>query len=717
MKTLETTGRPWTRPQQSSSTLLLSNKVDPRHLDRDAVVYVRQSSARQVTENRESTEMQYRLRERAVALGWSEAAVVVIDDDLGQSGTSVAGRPGFQRLLAEVSLDHVGIILGIEMSRLARNNRDWHQLLELCGVFSTLLADADGVYDPCDYNDRLLLGLKGTMSEAELHVLQGRLTAGQKNKARRGELFSHPPIGYIRSNDSLVIEPDEQARGAVQLIFEKFAQLGSVAAVLKFLVNRSVQIGVRDHRGRQKGELSWRRPNIATLTNMLHHPVYAGAYVYGRRSSDPRKRIPGRPGTGRAWTAPGDWSVLIHDALPAYITWDQYDANQNRMRENSTKFGRGAPRGSSLLTGLVVCGRCGRRMSVSYAGKSNARFTCDMARNHFGEPQCQALSAGSLESLVERQVLTAMEPASLELSLQAADRIEADRQRLERHHRQTVERASFEVERAWRQYTAVEPENRLVTRELERRWEEALRAHRLATDELDRLRREHPSRLHEEDRDRIRVLANDIPALWHALSTGGADRQEIARQLIDRVEVTVLDRTERVDVVLHWAGGFQSREEIRRPVSSYSQLHDVESLLSRVVELKRQGFSHREVAQHLNEEGFHAPRGEQFTEVMASFLWQRACRDGRVSHPLSLPANEWRGRDLSTRVDVPASTLNTWRRRGWIHARNASGRWIYWANDVELDRLLRLRKHPRPTLQRVPCELTRPTGQPPWSDE
>jgi DNA invertase Pin-like site-specific DNA recombinase len=659
--------------------------------------------------------MQYRLRERATALGWSDTAVVVIDDDLGQSGTSIAGRPGFQRLLAEIGLDHVGIILGIEMSRLARSNRDWHQLLELCGVFGTLLADADGVYDPCDYNDRLLLGLKGTMSEAELHVLQSRLTAGQKNKARRGEFFTHPPIGYIRSNDKLVLEPDEQARGVVQLIFEKFAQLGAVAAVLRFFVNHSVRIGVRDHRGPQKGELTWRRPNLATLTNLLHHPVYAGAYVYGRRSTDPRKRLPGRPGTGRAWAASDDWQVLIHDALPAYISWDQYEANQKRMRENSTKFGRGAPRGASLLTGLVTCGRCGRRMSVSYAGTRKARFTCDAARNHFGDPQCQALSADSLEALVERQVLAALDPASLELSLQAADRIEADRERLEQNHRQAIERASFEVERAWRQYTAVEPEHRLVARELEHRWEEALRARRLAEDELELLRRGCPSQLHEGDRDRIQALANDIPALWHASSTSGADRQEIARQLIDRVDVTVLDGTERVDVVLHWAGGFQSRAEIHRPVSSYLQLHDVESLLSRVVELKRQGFSHREVAQHLNAEGFHAPRGDQFSEAMASFLWQRARREGRVPHPSSPAVNEWRGRDLSARVNVPASTLNTWRRRGWIHARRVANRWIYWADDAELARLLRLRKHPRPASRRVPRELLRPVGQPRWA--
>src|SRR5271157_1712752 len=354
----------------------LSSKVLSRHLDRMALVYLRQSSPRQVAENRESTEMQYRLQDRAVGLGWPQSRVLLIDDDLGQSGQSIAGRPGFQRVLAEVGLDHVGIILGIEMSRLARSCRDWHQLLELCAVFGTLLGDADGVYDPCDYNDRLLLGLKGTMSEAELHVLRGRLEAGQKNKARRGQLFTHAPIGYMRLPDGeLALEPDEQARGVVKLIFAKFAELGSACAVLRYLRERQIRVGMRPHRRAEQGQLVWRRPNSATLQGMLHHPIYAGAYVYGRRTSDPRKRIPGRRGTGRAWAAPEDWQVLLKDQLPAYITWEQYETNQRRLRDNSSKFGRGAPRnGCAVLGGLVVCGRCGRRMNVCYPDRSNARF-------------------------------------------------------------------------------------------------------------------------------------------------------------------------------------------------------------------------------------------------------------------------------------------------------------------------------------------------------
>lgn len=740
MKTLEAirelpcvpreSARPDACAMASPQAAWLSSKVQGRHLDRLAVVYVRQSSAKQVTENRESTEMQYRLGDRAVALGWSASRVLVIDDDLGQSGQSILGRPGFQRLLAEVGLDHVGVILGLEMSRLARSCRDWHQLLELCAAFGTLLGDADGVYDPCDYNDRLLLGLKGTMSEAELHVLQGRLTAGQRNKARRGELFSHAPIGYVRLREGgLQREPDEQARGVVQLIFDKFAQLGSASAVLHYLKEHAILVGVRPHRGIERDQLVWRRPNRATLLGMLHHPVYAGAYVYGRRMTNPRKRVPGRRGSGRAWAPADQWDVLLRDQLPAYILWEQFQANQVRLRENSTKYGRGAALGGgSLLSGIVTCGRCGKHMSVSYADRSKARFTCDAARNQWGEPQCQALTARPLETLVVRQLLLALEPASLELSLAAAERIEGERKRLERHHQQNVERAAHEAERAWRQYTQVEPEHRLVVRELERRWETMLAGQRAAEEALDQFRREQPTRLSDAERQRIGELATNVPALWQAETSAQSDRQAIVRQLVERVEVTVINGTERVDVAICWAGGYKSQHEIRRAVSSYRRLAEGQRVLERVSELKQQGMPHAEVARCLNAERFRAPRGDHFTVPMVTFLCHRSRqagllpalsatqRNGEITDkPTTGPLDFWRGASLSQRLNLPATTLNTWRRRGWVHARDCGGHWMYWVDAAELNRLRKLQHYPRQRLHAVPRELTTPVGKPPWS--
>ena len=357
-----------------------SPKLQPWHFDRSAVVYVRQSTPQQVLDHQESTARQYALADRAVAFGWSRDRVVIIDDDLGQSGQSAEGRLGFQRLLAEVALDHVGLILGLEMSRLARSCKDWHQLLELCARFRTLLADADGLYDPTDYNDRLLLGLKGTMSEAELHILKERMYQGKLNKARRGELYGPPPIGYIRIDGGPpTLDPDEQVQAVVRLIFDQFDRQGTLHGILRYLVHHGIRLPVRPHFGPHRGELQWRRPSRETLQNLMHHPIYAGAYRYGHRALDPRRQQPGRPGTGRQSLAPEECPVLIRDHLPAYITWERFCTNQERLASNRARHeAAGAPReGAALLGGLLRCGRCGRRMRVCYGGvKGQPWYDC-----------------------------------------------------------------------------------------------------------------------------------------------------------------------------------------------------------------------------------------------------------------------------------------------------------------------------------------------------
>lgn len=686
----------------------LSTKIVSQHLERLAIVYVRQSSTRQVEENIESTQLQYQLVDRAVALGWPRERVIVIDDDLGISGRTIEGRAGFQRLLAEVSLEHAGLVLGIEMSRLARSCRDWHQLLELCAVFATLLADADGVYDPRDHNDRLLLGLKGTMSEAELHVLQGRLRAGQLNKARRGEFFTHAPVGYVRTQDTLALEPDDQARSVVQLIFAKFAELESMSGVLSYLRDHGILIGLRDHRGVNKGQLQWRRANQATLLGILHHPVYAGAYVYGRRETNPRKVVPGRPGCGRRWARPEDWDVLIHDKLPAYISWEQWQKNQQKLRENSAKWGGGAPRGTSLMAGRVVCGRCGRRMSISYSGQSKARFTCDMSRNQWREGQCQAFNARPLEELVEKQLLYAVSPASIELSLQAAQHIEADRAQVERRYQQTVERARYQSGLARSRYEAVDPANRLVAAELERRWEAGLVAQKEAEEALDRFRHQQPSRLTAAEAAAIQALSSDIPQLWNASTTSGVDRQKILRALLDEIVVEVLGQSERVRVTLRWAGGFESHHEIRRAVGKFEKLECADQIRARLVELKQDGYSHPAVAAVLNAEGFHATSGGPLTTPIISQLCRKLRSKGLQLDPASGSASRWTLASLARRLRMKQETLSTWRRRGWVHADRIGERWIYWADAEELSRLTQLvGYHPR-RLKQTPAKLTTP---------
>jgi DNA invertase Pin-like site-specific DNA recombinase len=452
---------------------LRTEKLHSWHRERLAVVYVRQSTPQQVLDHQESTRLQYGLTSRAQALGWATNRILVIDDDLGKSGASAQGRVGFQRLVSEVSLDHVGIIFGVEMSRLARSNKDWHQLLELCALFHTLIADLDGIYDPAIYNDRLLLGLKGTMSEAELHILKQRMYQGRLSKARRGELQFALPVGYVWSpTGEIQFDPDEQVQQVVQLIFRKFGELGTLGGLVRYLAHNQIQLGVRVREGASKGELVWRRPNRATLQTMLKHPLYAGSYAYGRRREDPRRKQPERPRTGRVVMAEKEWLVLLPNHCPAYISLEQYERNQERLQANRARADAvGAVRqGSALLAGLVVCARCGCRLTVHYddGGARLHTYECVERWTHYGEPKCQHLAGPCLDTFVSQLVLLALEPAALELSLTATERVEQERAELDRLWQQRRERAAYEVERAARQYQTVEPEHRLVARTLER---------------------------------------------------------------------------------------------------------------------------------------------------------------------------------------------------------------------------------------------------------
>jgi DNA invertase Pin-like site-specific DNA recombinase len=363
------------------------------------------------------------LVERAIAWGWSPERVIVIDEDQGQSGQSIATRLGFQRLLAEVSVDHVGLILGLELSRLARSNKDWHQLLELCAIFGTLLADADGLYDPTDYHDRLLLGLRGMMNEAELSILKGRMHEGRRNKAQRGDLLNHPPMGYVRGTDGAYhLDPDEQAQRVVRLIFDAFEHQGSLHGLLRSLVAHEIRLPIRPHKGGNRGQLAWHRPNRMTLQNVVHHPISAGAYRWGSRKIDPRKQQPGRPNTGKTVNPPESCEVFIKDRFPASISWQRFEAMQQRLaNKRSLAQAQGAPReGPSLLGGLLRCGRCGRRLAPSSSGKANyLRYTCLRATIDDGAPGCLSVSGAFLDDWVVAQLMAVLQPASLALSIAA----------------------------------------------------------------------------------------------------------------------------------------------------------------------------------------------------------------------------------------------------------------------------------------------------------
>lgn len=699
----------------------VGSKLRDHHLRRQAMVYVRQSHPQQVVEHVESTARQYALVDRAIAYGWVPERVIVIDEDQGQSGQSMATRLGFQRLLAEVSLDHVGLILGLELSRLARSNKDWHQLLELCAIFGTLLADADGLYDPTDYNDRLLLGLRGMMNEAELYILKGRMHEGRRNKAKRGELLNHPPMGFVRGSDGdYHLDPDEQARRVVGLIFDVFEQQGSLHGLLRYLVAHDIRLPIRPHRGVNRGQLEWHRPNRMTLQNVLHHPIYAGAYRWGYRQVDPRKQQPGRPNTGRTVTPLESCEVLIKDRFPTYISWERFESIQQRLANNrSIAQAQGAPReGPSLLGGLLVCGRCCRRLMPAYSGKGNRlRYTCMRATIDYGSPGCLSLSGVFLDDFVVEQLMAVLKPASLELSIAAEQALRAERAQLETHWQQRLERAHYGAERAARQYRVVEPENRLVARELERQWEEALRHEQHEQEAYKRFCREQPPELTPRKRDAIRRLAQDLPGLWAAPETTAQDRQEIVRLLLEQVTVDVQGDKEQVDVTLHWAGGVESRHWVIRPVARYEQLSTYPRLLARIDTLRHDGMSFEQIAEHLNREGFYPPkRSDHFNGGMIARLLSRRGLYGPRPRAMGeagvLEPYEYWLSDLARELNLPRITLYKWQHLGWVHSRKAAealGRLALWADEDELERLRQLRLYKRQWPEpRYPATLTTP---------
>lgn len=707
----------------SDMTLSLSSpKIRAWHLERKAIVYIRQSTAQQVLDHRESADRQYGLVHRAAALGWPQGGVEVVDEDQGRSGQTAEGRLGFQYLLAEIGLDHVGIVFGLEMSRLARSNKDWHQLLELCAIFRTLLADQDGLYDPTDYNDRLLLGLKGTMSEAELHVLRSRMYQGLLNKARRGEVFNHPPAGYVKlPAGGFALDPDEQVQGVIRLLFDQFERHGSINGLLHYLVAHHIRMPIRPLGGPNRGQLEWRRPNRVTLQFLLHHPIYAGYYRWGHRACDPRRKVGGRPGTGRAVRSPGECLVLLGGRCPAYITAERFWANQQRLQANRAASLKGVRHGPSLLGGLLVCARCGRHLLVGYTNAGRGlRYSCARGRADYGEPLCQSLSGQRLDALVSDQVLTALQPAALELHLAAAADVARERQRLHEHWQQQLERARYEADRAARQYQAVEPENRLVARALERRWEEALAEQRRLTEEYERFCRSQPASLSAAEQEQIRSLTRDIPRLWHADTTTAAERQRVIRFLIERIEVGVQGETDRVEVAIRWAGGFVSRHTLARPVQRYEQLADYTRLRERIAELRGAGKSMAAVAERLNQEGFRPPkRAARFSSGMVAGFLAKGGRSGPRPAALSaaglLQAGEWLLTDLARHLGMPSATVHRWRQVGWVHARKLpvpGGHWALWADAAELQRLARLRKHHRARRdQPIPTELTTPNAR------
>jgi len=541
-------------------------KITPDHLARGAFIYVRQSTVDQLANNHESRLRQYGLADRARALGWTD--VTVIDDDLGRSGSGVS-RPGFERLLAAICEGRVGAVFAIEASRLARNGRDWHTLIEFCGLVGTVIVDEDGTYEPRHPNDRLLLGMKGTMSELELSLLRARSMEALKQKAQRGELFFTVAVGYVKvGHDKIEMDPDLRVREAIGLVFTRFAEMQSIRQVFLSLRGDQIELPYINSKSSGQHQLLWKLPVYATVNNLLTNPVYAGAYAFGRTGSrvtieNGRKRILRGYRKDRS-----DWAVLLVDHHEGYLSWPDYERNQRLIADNANGKGmmvRGAVRkGEALLTGLLRCGHCGRRLLVSYNGTKGdvGRYNCDATRSNPGADPCISFGALRVDEAVGAEIVRLLQPLGVEAAVHAITECEHQSGEKQRQFELALEQARYEAARARRQYDTVDPDNRLVAGELERRWNTALAAVRALEEELEALLRQRPAALSAEERQRLLQMGADLEAAWHHPAANAVTRKRIIRVVLREVVARVED--DQIQLLLHWQGGDHTRLTVRK---------------------------------------------------------------------------------------------------------------------------------------------------------
>jgi DNA invertase Pin-like site-specific DNA recombinase len=646
------------------------SKVTAAHLARTAYLYVRQSTLRQVINNSESTTRQYALRQRAIALGWPAEQIVTIDRDQGHSGASAADREGFQHLVAEVGMGRAGIVLGLEVSRLARNNADWHRLLEICALADTLICDEDGLYDPANFNDRLLLGLKGTMSEAELHFIRARLRGGQLSKARRGELPMPLPVGLVTDPaGNVVLDPDAGVQHAIRHLFATYARTGSARAVVQAFNTEGLLFPARVRFGPHKGELAWMPLKHWRVLRTLHNPRYAGAFVYGRR----RERK-GPDGKTFHETLPRDqWTALIPDAHPGYITWEQFEHNQTRLAANAQAYGTDraagpAREGPALLQGLAICGRCGRRMTVRYHQRRGVQvpdYQCVGESIQAGAPRCLTVPGAGVDAAISQLLLDTVTPLALEVALTVQAELEARADEADALRRSHVERARHRAELARRRYLAVDPDNRLVADSLEADWNDALRQLQAAQDDYER-NAATAAALSDEHKTRIRALASDFPTLWSDPHTPQRERKRMARLLIDDV---TLAKTDHIHLHVRFRGGQTTSLTIPIPPTGWKARQtepQTFALLDRLLD----DHTDAESADALNAAGHRSGEGKAFTRTIVLHL--------RRSNGLPSHAERLRARGMLTlgeiaqRLGVHTSTIKAWHRAGLLVSHKAN---------------------------------------------
>ena len=648
-----------------------SEKITPWHLERLAVVYLRQSSARQVRENFRSTERQYALAEEAARLGWESERIVVVDGDLGISGrfSDTRVRKGYAQLVSRVCLGEVGAIFGLEVSRLARSNAETQRLLEFCALTDTLVVDTDGVYDLKDFNDRLLLGLKGQMSEAELHIITSRLQGAKRAAAERGELRFPLPVGYVHDDEgNTIIDPDEEVQAAIGDLFRAFEQSGSAYRVVAAFKGR--RFPKRAYGGAWAGELRWGELTHPRVLAVLANPCYAGAYVFGRYRSRRTVRPDGTITTAVTELPRAEWPVLIHDHHPGYITWEQYLANERRLAANDTRAGqRPAREGGALCQGIVRCGACGRSMSTRYQ-RGGGYYECTHSRaDHVATPGCRSVKTAVVDELVARRLLEALAPEEIKLALAAVDEVADRRARSTRAGELRVERSRYEAIRAERAFHACEPENRLVARSLETRWEQKLRELAEAEAELAEQNKPAP----EPSREQLEALARGLPKLWAADSTADRDRKRLLRAVIVDITLTSQPTGRELQVGIRWRSGPSEQHTVERPKTRQEVIRTPAEAIELIRRLAAD-HTNAQIAEQLNAAGLRAGTGGPFKAEHVQWI--------RWRHKIPYPASYARDGELTVsqiaaRFGISDGTVYAWIETGKLAARRGPANRLY----------------------------------------
>lgn len=661
--------------------ITLPLKVRAEHLNRMAIVYIRQSTLAQVRFNRESTERQYALQEKALSLGWTQEQIQVIDEDLGISGSGRSQRQGFQQLVAKVSLGEVGGIFGLEISRLARSSADLLRLLELCALFGTIVVDEDGIYDLSDFNDRLILGFKGTMSEAELHFLRARMLGGKKNKAKKGELRFPLPVGYIYDADGqIVIDLDEEVQAAVNTVFSAFKASGSAYGVVRYFAQNNLRFPKRAYGGVWAGKLVWGRLTHSRVLGILYNPSYAGAYVYGRYRDQKQVDPQGLFVHHTVRLPKEQWEVFIPDHHEGYITWETYEENHKQLHNNRTNIEKSGParEGNALLQGLVLCGKCGGRMTVRYMGNGGIApvYECKGRWEYDTKATCTMVPAPVIDKAVTSRLMQVMQPAELELAIQVMDKLLKEVDDADKGWKLSLERAKYEAERAERQYQLVEPENRLVVRSLELRWNEKLEELSRIEDEYEKYRVRQSWRPTKQDKSRILSLAEELPRIWNAQTTTAKEKKQILRVLIEDVTVFAQARLSDIRVGLRWRNHYCEEIYTSKPLpKGIARKHTLET-----VELVRElssSMTDTQIATYLNESGIFTPEGRLFT--VDSIKWIRYVHNiqGLCSKRKGLSV-----KDVVNRLNVSPGMVYYWIERGILVARKHAPGWPW---DIQMD--------------------------------